>query len=246
MHFFNRYLFKLLVGFTLCSQTLHAQEYPVINFKVYLWPTDRPTPSKVERTKGSDAQEIMRAYTPPKVAYSPNGADEVSFIQIAKKRISPSYRYQGPQPLTFFNVVENARQPLGSTRIADGMREVLLLLFPNSDESPGYQILPLDISNDTIPDGQALIYNLSEQPVACLFNKQKIALLPNTSELAKLGPEHDYAAIIRIGAQDHNGEWSEQYAQRLFIDPQGSALLMIYKQPDRGNVFRIMQIKNNR
>jgi hypothetical protein len=50
--------------------------------------------------------------------------------------------------------------------------------------------------------------------------------------------------VVRLGAEDKDGEWKERYTQQLFVNPNDSLTVLIYNKPGKANAYRIMKIDN--
>lgn len=242
-------LFNLSIFFV--SSILNASQETHIrsDFQVYLWPGNPPAGIQTLQPKSNEPSKeaanvnlMMRSSPIPLIEYASPKQNNQTRIDAAQNRLSPLYQYNGPNPLVFFQGEAGSRRVIGTIQMPDCKR-VLLIFKPNS-QTGTYDIHALDNSNENIKKGQALVCNLTQTNIACMFNRQLKKLTPGSSEIANLGPAIDFTATVQIASADTSGVWKERYAQRLIVRPNDSIIAIIYTPQTQENEFRILTIRN--
>ncbi len=252
MRSFYRFAALLLLSLV-CLNTSLAQEKTPVYFQVCLWPGGSP-PGVLTRKEdgsigGSEVQgNVMQSYRPPIIQYCPDGVGESSDVNAVERQISPTYKYDGLNPLRFFQETlapdgSITRKVIAEVNIPQNIKRALLVFYPRKSEA-WYDVILIDNSIEHIRPGEALVLNLTASAVACMFNKQQLILQPMGSDIAELGPVANFTAIVRIGSADGNGEWRERHAERLFVESTDRVLALIHTKPGRESQYRILVLKN--
>ncbi|MBC2602708.1 hypothetical protein [Puniceicoccus vermicola] len=191
----------------------------------------------------------MLEYVPPTIEFSPNGGDEVELVQAAEQRLSPTYWYEGSNPLVFFRQESVGtgsvrRVFLGDVSIPPSFRHALLLFLPDPESRNTYRIYPIDNSRERVKPGEACVLNITGTTIGCLFNQEQILLEPGEQKVVPIGASESVYIVVRIGAENNKGDWKERYAEQLYVNPSDSLTILVYNKAGRPNNFRIMQIKN--
>lgn len=236
--------------------TCYAEKAPMVNlpFQVYLWPggPNSNLDKKLREAKEvSEEDQMMVAYVPPTIQYSPHGNESVDDIEAAVRRLSPVYRYSGANPLAFYREEINSnhkvtRVPLGAVSIPTSYQRALLLFMPDPENADRFRIIPIENSIEATPIGHANVYNFTGGDIACLFNNQQLLLKPGEHKLASLEDSGRASVVVRVGSENQDGTWRERLARQMFVNPSSSLTVLIYKKPGKADRFDIVKIENSR
>lgn len=231
------HLLGLIVGLAYSlTAGLSAQEAPEVSvdFQVYLM----KTPPLVPVNK-NDVDLRIPDYVPPKLAFlKADGSTET--MKVAEGRLSPTYHYEGSNPLTF--VGSSATDLQGRVQVRPGTRRVLLLFFPGRNEGQPYRILPVETSDDKFRSGQALVLNLTATPLALELGRDQMLLNSGQSRMVNISRIQDYRLPVRLASQNQDSEWRKRMDEDLILNPASRVLLLLH-EPREGQ-YRILTLEN--
>ncbi|MBC2602661.1 hypothetical protein [Puniceicoccus vermicola] len=242
-------IWLLLLTFSILS----VEGSRVLPFQVYLWPGG-PNPNMEARLRAQASSTdydsmVMVEYVPPTIQFSPTGGEEVETIRAAESRLSPVYRYEGEGPLFFFREIQSGeevvrRVPLGSVVVPETIERALLLFMPNPTSPDTFRIYPIDNSLSKTKPGEACLHNVTQSEIGCLFNEEQVLLGPGEQKIVSIGASERITIVVRIAAQDDDGDWKQRHARQLSVQPDDSLTILIYNKPEKANAFRILKLEN--
>ncbi|WP_309380259.1 hypothetical protein [Cerasicoccus frondis] len=223
-----------------------AQREVPVKFKVFLWPsypTEGGDTRIIEKVDDDGNPYSSVEHVAPRIKYSPTGDEVVEEIQAAQNRMSPIYEYRGVGPIQFFRSDSGGRKTIGSVNLPEGLTDVILVFFPPAKNGFA-KIFPVNAGSSNLKSGEARIYNLCSNSVACLFNDQKMLLESGASNAAKLGPSNETSVLVRLGSQIDDERWKERFARKLPVNPNESLIVFIYNKDGNPRKFRLLTINN--
>ncbi|MBC2594000.1 hypothetical protein H5P28_06970 [Ruficoccus amylovorans] len=131
-----------------------------------------------------------------------------SIIEAPPFERSTFYTYKGPPQIAFYSpaIMDGAgtqtpEPPLANVRLPDGIRQVLLLLFPAANG--GYHALAINDDEAGFPAGQARVFNATSRPLAVRAAGKPVLLAPGQQTFLSGNGTN----IILQVAEEEGGEW---------------------------------------
>ncbi len=222
-----------------------------VSFQVYLWPQDdpvagfSPTPKRLTPEEAAELVPDETPYEPPAIAFAGEGQLNATDMDLQEGRLSREYRYRGPPTLTFFRPAPEGqepgtRTPLGRVKLPDGETRVLLLFFPQADET--YKIFPIRAEAEAVPPGHAMIMNLTPTPVGCSLGGEVFELGKGERSLESLVLTDAHLQMMLLASRDRNGNWRRQHFKKYSVGAQDRLLFIIYHPSGHTSHFKVEKL----
>jgi hypothetical protein len=165
-----------------------------------------------------------------------NGAKFTDFGTIPLFEKSRRFKYTGPSQLQIFNATpaqdkSGKETPVAVAQIPAGMTRAMILIAP---QGPNYQCIVIPDDMATIPAGQAMVMNLSPQPLGIRGNTDAPFLLKQReSKLLRPGKQE----LLQLDVNQQEGtEWKK--IRNFFLPLPSTCQTMIFFLKSDSDYFK--------
>ncbi|MGC6456400.1 MAG: hypothetical protein ACON39_04055 [Coraliomargaritaceae bacterium] len=193
-------------------------------FSFYAWKSRR-----VFTMLGENSAAKVNPNLPELYYQSGSGWESIS---VTKGRISRSYKYSGPLPVSFYTSIPsetNQPKPIFTVQFPPVWKEVLVLLMPGSSGNMG--ALPVDRSAANLVSGTVRLYNLGDKPIIYKSMDRQQMVKPGTHDQFSIKNLEGHYLPVQI-ASEHEGQAQLAYSSKLSVNQDSRMLLLAY-HPDK-------------
>lgn len=225
------------------------EEMRSISFRILLWEDAlfyEPDEFEVafgERERGEPPPTVT-SKPPPELSYFSSEEEQPRFVAPAKF-LTEEMKYVGPPVLQFHQVDfahDNQLVPVGSVFIPEESKNLLLIFLPEGDSA--YRILPIDIAQTTIANGQARVFNLTRNRIACRIGSRTELLDSRSSFTLELTREvYEFQLSFALAVNSPKDSWDVVRQETKAIDPNNRLLFLIYSRSSSRPDLRILTVR---
>ncbi len=178
--------------------------------------------------------------------------EDKSLEEIIFSATFPSSRVKVPVfggKVTFLDPADPGGKPLARTSIPSGLKDVLIMFFPNPDQNEdatSYKTVAIDASTSGIPEDGALLLNLDTKDVRAVVGEHRIILKPGKKAgLKRPQKRNDYNMTPVVFLQQKNEDWKTVVETLVRFPPGVQQFFVSYPKQGSGKLaIRAFQIND--